>query len=82
MYAQDNNSLPVWFIFVTSLLTHISINSQPFLVVIVSRDKAVKQSEFLLEVAEELSDCSFPAVIEGEVGDVSCQGDDVMLCNI
>ena len=46
------------------------------------RDKAVKQSEFLLEVAEELSDCSFPAVIEGEIGDVSCQGDDVMLCNI
>ena len=44
-----------------------------------NRDKAVKQSEFLLEVAEELSDCSIPAVIEGEVGDVSCQGDDVML---
>ena len=36
MYAQDNNSLPVWSIFVTSLLTHISINSQPFLVGIVS----------------------------------------------
>ena len=36
MYAQDNNSLPVWIIFVTSLLTHISINSQPFLVGIVS----------------------------------------------
>ena len=35
MYAQDNNSLPVW-IFVTSLLTHISINSQPFLVGILS----------------------------------------------
>ena len=47
-----------------------------------NRDKAVKQSEFLLEVAEELLDCSFPAVIEGEIGDVSCQGDDVMLCNI
>ena len=39
MYAQDNNSLPVWT-FVTSLLTHISINSQPFLVGIVS-DKQV-----------------------------------------
>ena len=36
VYAQDNNSLPVWSIFVTSLLTHISINSQPFLVGIVS----------------------------------------------
>ena len=35
VYAQDNNSLPVWT-FVTSLLTHISINSQPFLVGIVS----------------------------------------------
>ena len=46
------------------------------------RDKAIKQPEFLLEVAEELSDCPFPAVIEGEVGDVSCQGDNVMLCNI
>ena len=45
-------------------------------------DKTVKQSEFLLEVSEELSDCSFPAVIEGEISDVSCQGDDVMLCNI
>ena len=43
---------------------------------------AVKQPEFLLEVAEELSDCQLLAVIEGEVGDVSCQGDDVMLCNI
>ena len=46
------------------------------------RNKPVKQSEFLLEVAEELSDCPLPAVIEGVVGDVSCQGDDVMLCNI
>ena len=35
MYAQDNNTLPVWII-VTSLLTCISINSQPFLVGIVS----------------------------------------------
>ena len=41
MYAQDNNSLPVWT-FVTSLLTHISINSQPFLVGIVS----IKQGAF------------------------------------
>ena len=46
-----------------------------------NRNKAVKQPEFLLEVAEELSDCPLPAVIEGEVGDVS-GGDDVMLCNI
>ena len=35
VYAQDNNPLPVWII-VTSLPTHISINSQPFLVGIVS----------------------------------------------
>ena len=46
-----------------------------------NRDKAVKQSEFLREVAEELSDCSFPALIEDEIGDVSCQGDDV-ICRI
>ena len=38
VYAQDNNSLPVWIILVTSLLTHIPINSQPFLVGIVSDD--------------------------------------------
>ena len=49
---------------------------------IINRDKAVKQSEFLFEVAEELSDCSFPAFIEGEIGDLSCQGYDVMFCNI
>ena len=36
MYAQDNNTLPVWII-VTSLLTCISINSQPFPVGIVSQ---------------------------------------------
>ena len=47
-----------------------------------NRNKAINQSEFLLEVAEELSDCSFPAVIESETGDLSCQGYDVMLCNI
>ena len=47
-----------------------------------NRDKAVKQSEFLLEVAEKVSDCRLLPVIEGEVGDVSRQGDDVMLCNI
>ena len=46
------------------------------------RKKTVKQPEFLLEVAKELSDCPFPGVIEGEVSDVSCQGDNVMLCNI
>ena len=46
------------------------------------RNKTVQQPEFLLEMAEELSDCPFPAVIEGDVGDVSCQGDNVMLCNI
>ena len=47
-----------------------------------NRNRAVKQPEFLLEMDEELSECPLPAVIEGEVGDVSCQGDDVMLCNI
>ena len=46
------------------------------------RNKTVKQPEFLLEVAQELSDCPLPAVIEGEVGNVSGQGDDVVLCNI
>ena len=36
MYAQDNNSLPVWFI-LSPAYHHISINSQPFLVGIISR---------------------------------------------
>ena len=35
MYAQDNNSLPVWII-LSLAYHHISINSQPFLVGIVS----------------------------------------------
>ena len=35
MYAQDNNSLPVWII-LSPGHHHISINSQPFLVGIVS----------------------------------------------
>ena len=46
------------------------------------RDKTVKQPELLFEMAEELSDCPLPAVIEGEIGNVSGQGDDVMFCNI
>ena len=37
MYAQDNNSLPVWII-LSPAHHHISINSQPFLVGIVSTD--------------------------------------------
>ena len=36
MYAQDNNSLPVWFI-LSPAYHHISTNSQPFLVGIVSQ---------------------------------------------
>ena len=36
MYAQDNNTLPVWII-LSQAHHHISINSQPFLVGIVSR---------------------------------------------
>ena len=35
MYTQDNNSLPVWII-LSPAHHHISINSQPFLVGIVS----------------------------------------------
>ena len=35
MYAQDNNPLPVWII-LSQPHHHISINSQPFLVGIVS----------------------------------------------
>ena len=35
MYAQDNNTLPVWII-LSQAHHHISINSQPFLVGIVS----------------------------------------------
>ena len=35
MYAQDNNSLPVWII-LSQAHHHISTNSQPFLVGIVS----------------------------------------------
>ena len=37
MYAQDNNTLPVWIIS-SQAHHHISINSQPFLVGIVSHD--------------------------------------------
>ena len=37
MYAQDNNSLPVWFI-LSPAYHDISINSQPFLVGIVSNN--------------------------------------------
>ena len=37
MYAQDNNTLPVWIIS-SQAHHHISINSQPFLVGIVSED--------------------------------------------
>ena len=37
MYAQDNNSLPVWFI-LSPAPHHISTNSQPFLVGIVSNN--------------------------------------------
>ena len=41
MYAQDNNSLPVWII-LSPAHQHISINSQPFLVGIVSRSMELK----------------------------------------
>ena len=41
MYAQDNNSLPVWII-LSPAYHHISTNSQPFLVGIVSRTKVRK----------------------------------------
>ena len=37
MYAQDNNSLPVWII-LSPAYHHISTNSQPFLVGIVSQN--------------------------------------------
>ena len=36
MYAQDNNSLPVWSNNLSPAYHHISINSQPFLVGIIS----------------------------------------------
>ena len=42
MYAQDNNSLPVWFI-LSPAYHHISINSQPFLVGIVSHMNRLKR---------------------------------------
>ena len=38
MYAQDNNPLPVWII-LSQAYHHISINSQPFLVGIVSDEQ-------------------------------------------
>ena len=38
MYAQDNNSQPVWII-LSPAYHHISINSQPFLVGIVSDEQ-------------------------------------------
>ena len=49
MYAQDNNSLPVWII-LSPAHHHISINSQPFLVGIVSkRDVELPEIEQILE---------------------------------
>ena len=44
MYAQDDNSLPVWIIS-SKIYHHISINSQPFLVGIVSEFKHQTTSE-------------------------------------
>ena len=41
MYAQDNNPLPVWII-LSQAHHHISINSQPFLVGIVSSQTGIK----------------------------------------
>ena len=52
MYAQDNNFLPVWsHKFVLSSPTHISTNSRPFLVGIVSQyaQTAVKNVEAYLK---------------------------------
>ena len=43
MYAQDNDSLPVWFI-LSAAYHHISINSQPFLVGIVSKKSKYRQA--------------------------------------
>ena len=40
MYAQDNNSLPAWII-LSPAHHHISINSQPFLVGIVSNNYTI-----------------------------------------
>ena len=71
MYAQDNNSLPVWSIFVTSLLTHISINSQPFLVGIVSPQDKRRQSAILhkflaLQAGEREAEANGLAGFHGE----------------
>ena len=48
MYAQDNNSLPVWFI-LSPAYHHISINSQPFLVGIVSTAPRTPQQNSVVE---------------------------------
>ena len=48
MYAQDNNSLPVWII-LSPAHHHISINSQPFLVGIVSEVDEIRPLEEYME---------------------------------
>ena len=56
MYTQDKNSLPVWII-LSPAHHHISINSQPFLVGIVSLVLAVVVSELSKHQCCFLFDC-------------------------
>ena len=69
MYAQDNNSLPVWII-LSPAYHRISINSQPFLVGIVSQD----DHDFPdLEVEDDEN----PGVVDHENEGVEQAGPDV-----
>ena len=52
MYAQDNNSLPVWFI-LSPAYHHISISSQPFLVRIVSARSTRPASCFDMKISAD-----------------------------
>ena len=55
MYTQDNKSLPVWII-LSPAHHHISINSQPFLVRIVSEDtNQIKEASAAASPQEELA---------------------------
>ena len=71
MYAQDNNSLPVW-INLSPAHHHISINSQPFLVGIDSQANQSNQSSIQRELL-----MPSPEVINHTLSDDEIQPDPI-----
>ena len=59
MYAQDNNSLPVWII-LSPAHHHISINSQPFLVGIVSVMSVLPSANPMVKMPTSIPVQNFP----------------------